>query len=756
MLRFIISVLFIFLINQAQVSAQKITKEDYERAVSFTWPKIKFEVAGLNINPHWYNDGKSFWYTKDEDEGMRYYQRSPPNYNEKELSDHAKMERLTSEITGDEERESKLPINDIELLEGGMIKLSIVGDEYVINLKNYKAQKSISEEEEEEEEMQGSHSPDGKWFVFRKDHNLFLKDKSSQKEYQLTDDGQEGYDYASYYGWFDKMYGEGGERPDRFIARWSDDSNYLMAPICDVRTADKMYMLDYSIDSLYRPKLSSYYRGSPGDTNMVYVIPAIFDIANKEKLNLDLPRKVHINYFQTIWSDNPNRIFGHDMKRGFQELNFVSVDLLSANIDTLIHEKSNTNIENFSYDIHENLDKILFLSERTGWRMLYAYDLESGETKALTTGEYVVKDLLHVDTLSKDIYFLASGKEQGWNPYHSALYKLNLDDPQITLLTPEQANHQISLSENEKIFLDNYSTIEKETVTVLRNLEDGSIISQISKADVSKVTERGYVSPETFVCKGRDGLTDIYGAIWRPSNFDPNKKYPVIDYSYTGPHTHVYPKNFLNGLRYMTQSLAELGFIVIRVDAMGSTGRSKAFRDVSYKNMGKNLEGHVIWIKALAEKYPWVDIDRVGIFGHSAGGYDAGHAVLEYPDFYKVAVASSADHDFRMEKAWWPEMYMGWPVDEKYHEVSNVTMAPNLKGKLLLVHGSLDDNVNASATFKFAEALIKADKDFDLLIIPSQRHGYQGKYRDYFNKKRWNYFVEHLLGAEPIWDFSFE
>ena len=216
----------------------------------------------------------------------------------------------------------------------------------------------------------------------------------------------------------------------------------------------------------------------------------------------------------------------------------------------------------------------------------------------------------------------------------------------------------------------------------------------------------------------------------------------------------MFPRSFVSGIARNNQALAELGFIVVTVDGLGTAGRSKAFHNVSYKNMGKNLTDHVLAIKELGKRYTWIDTTRVGIFGHSAGGYDAGHAVLEFPDFYKVAVASSADHDFRMEKDWWPEMYMGWPVDSTYHQVSNITMAGNLKGKLLIVHGGIDENVNPSATFKLAEALVKADKEFDMLIFPSQRHGYQGKFNDYFTKKLWNYFVEHLLDAKPVWDFQ--
>ncbi|MBV1888484.1 MAG: S9 family peptidase, partial [Urechidicola sp.] len=236
--------------------------------------------------------------------------------------------------------------------------------------------------------------------------------------------------------------------------------------------------------------------------------------------------------------------------------------------------------------------------------------------------------------------------------------------------------------------------------------------------------------------------------------FDASKKYPIIDATYTGPHTQRFPKSF--NWSFYNQSLAELGFIVVQMDGLGTSGRSKEFLNHSYKNMGNNLEDHVLAIKHLAEEYSYIDIDKVGIFGHSAGGFDTGHALLAFPDFYKVGVASSADHDFRMEKAWWPEMYMGWPVDESYEAVSNITMAPNLKGKLLLVHGGIDENVNPSATFKLAEALIKADKNFDLLILPSQRHGYTGKARSYFTKKRWNYFVEHLKGETPIWNFEWK
>ena len=273
---------------------------------------------------------------------------------------------------------------------------------------------------------------------------------------------------------------------------------------------------------------------------------------------------------------------------------------------------------------------------------------------------------------------------------------------------------------------------------------------EIGEAKISGFKD--WKAPEIFSAVAHDDQTTIYGALWKPTNFDPGVKYPIIDATYTGPHTHSFPTRYAQAIG--PQSFAELGFIVVRVAGLGSSGRSKAFHDYSYKNLGGGLEDHIQAIKQLGRKYSWMDTSRVGIYGHSAGGYDAGRALLAYPDFYKVGVASAGDHDHRMEKAWWPEMYMGWPVDSAYHLQSNITNAGNLEGKLLIVHGGIDENVNPSATFKLAEALINADKQFDMLILPSQRHGFRGKHQKYFTKLRWNYFLKHLRGLEPIWDIE--
>ena len=526
--------------------------------------------------------------------------------------------------------------------------------------------------------------------------------------------------------------------------------------MCEIRSGNKMYLLDYGVDSLYRARLLSYYRASPGDTAMVRMIPVFFNTETGDEWRRDDLRSTHTNPIGYEWSKEPGIIYQTNRMRGYQQIDLHRVDLRTKQSESLLSETSNTNLDNFETWLWEEAGKLIFASERSGWRQLYALDLKNKAISPITHGAYYVKSIVFLHKKANTIYYMGSGREAGRNPYFQNLYKINLEGTDNKLLTPENANHEVTASPDGQWFADNYSAPDQPTITVLRDAPTGKILQEMAKADVTGLLAMGYKYPETFTATARDGKTTIYGAIWKPSNFDPSKKYPVIDQSYTGPHTNMFPRSFQMALSRRNQCLAELGFVVLTVDGMGTAGRSKAFHNVSYKNMGQNLLDHKLAIEQLAKKYAWIDIERVGIFGHSAGGYDAGHAVLEFPDFYKVAVASSADHDFRMEKDWWPEMYMGWPVDSSYHAVSNITMAGNLKGKLLITHGGIDENVNPSATFKLAEALIKADKEFDMLILPSQRHGYTGIYNDYFTKKLWNYFVEHLLGAKPIWDFTWK
>jgi dipeptidyl-peptidase-4 len=347
------------------------------------------------------------------------------------------------------------------------------------------------------------------------------------------------------------------------------------------------------------------------------------------------------------------------------------------------------------------------------------------------------------------VYFTAAGREEGEDPYLVHLYRVDLDGSGLQNLTPEQAYHDVSLTPDKSYFVDNFSRADLPTKSVIRNLEDGVEVMDLEQADVQDIMDRGWNYPEPFAVKAADGITDIYGLIWRPTNFESSKKYPVIDQCYTGPHGITTPKTFRRALMSSANALSELGFILITVDGRGTAQRSKAFHDFSYRNLGRGCEDHIPAIQQLAEKYPYMDTERVGIYGHSAGGYDTARALLQWPEFYKVGVSSAGNHDHWMAKAWWPEQYMGYPVGEFYEEQSNITNAGKLEGKLLLVHGTMDDNVNPASTIRLVDALIKNNKDFDLIIIPTSQHGFRGEYGDYFMRKKWDYFVKHLHGVDP-------
>lgn len=737
------------LVSSQLIAQEPISKEDYESAISFLGHNItNKKLFNAFVEPQWFKDSTGLWYVHYSPENKTYKKLLFEEMDINDLFDHSKVALAIQKATGDTVNTNQLPIRSLEILEQDHITFSYKNEDFIINIEDYSIERKEGKESYNSSE---AISPDAKWIAYAENYNLFIKDTDSGTVKQLTHDGEKGYEYATWYGWGDIIEGENGDRPERFNANWSEDNQWIHANLVDFRTAEKMYLLDWSIDSLYKPKLLSYYRGSPGDTGMVYVSPVFINIKSGRMVRPDLPRVTHINQINIRPSAiDHSKVYLVYNQRGYQHLEMYSFNLETEELDLIYEEDSKTNIDNFTFELVEEKGLMLLLSEKSGWRQLYRLDLNTKEVSTITNGEYFIDQIEKVDQENERIYFSASGKELGRNPYFTHLYRIDFDGNELKLLTPENLHHRVDIG--AKYFVDNYSTVNIPTKTALRSLEDGTILKQISGATVHDLD--GWEAPEVFSTTARDGITTIYGAIWKPTNFDPQKKYPLIEMSYTGPHTQVFPRDFSRSL-YL-QNMCELGFIVMVVDGLGSSGRSKAFHDYSYKNLGGNLADHVLAIRYLGETFSWIDTNRVGIFGHSAGGYDAAHALLAYPNTYHVGVASSADHDHRMEKAWWPEMYMGWPIDSAYHQQSNVTMAGNLEGKLLITHGGIDENVNPSASFKLAEALIKADKPFDMLILPSQRHGYQGVHSKYFTKLRWNYFVEHLRGVEPIWDISWD
>lgn len=731
-----------------------ITEAHYRRAETFLQPNLEKLVYHINVHPHWLTDSTGFWHVTQTPEGKRFFLTVLEDQETKPAFDHNVLAQKLSEQTSKELSAADLPFSTIAFEREGKVSFSF-GEKRWHYHRN--SQELISEPIPSEAPEQGL-SPDGKLKAFIRDFNLYVKDVETGEETQLSKDGEYLYEYANTYGWYDLMEGEGGERPENFYVSWSPDSRKIFAYITDLRQAEKMYLLDYSIDTLYRPRLLSYYRGSPGDTTLVYNIPVVFHLDSGRKVKLDMLPIPHFNGVNFRWKESSEGMFGLYPHRGYKQADIIKADAHTGKVAVLASESSDTSVEYGSLIFRRiGEDKMLFSSQRSGWHHLYLHDWHSGAfLNPVTQGEFIVKNVVHVDEGRELIYFLAGGREPGRNPYYDHLYRENWDGSELVLLTPEDAHHQVSVSPCKQYFVDNYSRVDLPTTSVVRELYSGEKIFTISKANIDDLLATGWTPPIPFTAKGRDGQTDIYGIVYPPLDFSTRKKYPIIDYTYTGPHTAITPKSFSSALFNIQNPLRAFGFAVVVVDGMGTAHRSKAFRDVSYRDLGGNMACHVAAIRQLSEQYAWIDITRVGVYGHSAGGYDATRAMLMYPEFYKVGVASAADHDHRMEKAWWPEMYMGYPVEEFYNEQSNITNAHQLEGRLLIAHGGVDENVNPSATFKLAEYLISAGKDFDMLILPSTNHSFGRSDGDYFTKVRWNYFIRHLLPAEPLHNYQFQ
>ena len=574
-------------------------------------------------------------------------------------------------------------------------------------------------------------SPDGKWSASIRDYNLYVQNLETDEEIALTEDGTEEDAYS-----------------DRF--HWSPDSTKLL--VLRTRKGDerKVYLIESSPDDQLQPKLHNYSYLKPGDQIAIHK-PHLFHISDKS--HIAIPDELFPNPWsisEIRWSPDSGRFSFLYNQRGHQVLRIISVDAATGQPRAVIDEQSETFIDysgkQFSHYIND-ANEIIWMSERDGWNHLYLYDAETGNVKnQITKGPWVVRRVEDVNEEKRQIWFQAGGIRPEQDPYHIHFCRVNFDGTGLVVLTRSNGTHDITFSPDRRFFLDRWSRVDQPPVTELRSTEDGNLIFELERADWSMLLATGWQPPERFVAKGRDGKTDIYGIIIRPSNFDPGKTYPVIEKIYAGPHGAFVPKSF--GLQTREHAIAELGFIIVQIDGMGTSRRSKVFHNVCWKNLGDSgFPDRILWMKAAAAKYPYMDLTRVGIFGGSAGGQSTLRGLLAHGDFYKVGVADCGCHDNRMDKIWWNELWMGWPIGPHYEEQSNVTQAHKLQGKLLLTVGELDRNVDPASTMQVVDALIKADKDFDMLIVPGRGHGV-GEIL-YASRRRMDFFVRHLLGVEP-------
>jgi dipeptidyl-peptidase-4 len=725
--------------------------EDYRRAERFLPQNARKLVLNERVTPNWLDKGSRFWYKRDLRDGKLFLLVDPALNAVMPAFDHAKVAAALAAATGEAVSASNLPFDTFGFEKGETrIKFEAAKAVWIFDLKTGNLVKTEKTEERKDE----APSPDGKWTAFLRGYDLWLREAAGGAETQLSRDGIEGYAYGSSSPGLQEQVEAGDKPAPRSIeVLWSPDSKRILTWRIDERGAQRHHLLQFVPPGGQRAKLFSYVYELPGDEILTRGEPVVFEVEAKKLIPVECPPLLMpILMWKAagsgLWTEDGRRLYFAETVRGYQTARLYEADPSTGKARVVLTETSQTCVDpHMTYlAVVGNGAELVWGSERDGWCQLYLFDGRSGELKnRITSGEFVVREIVRVDEKKRQVYFIAGGREPGRDPYFRFLYRINLDGRGLTLLTPEDDDHNIRPSPDGAFALDTYSKIDTAPVSVLRRFPDGKIVRELEKADLEQLLASGWPKPEPFRVTGRDGKTDIYGVIYRPSNFDPSRRYPVIDGIYNGPQAVRTPKSFQASSH--DQALAELGFIVVTIDGMGTAMRSKAFHNVSYKNLGDSgLEDHILGLRQLAQRYPYLDLERVGIYGHSAGGYDSAHALLVHPEFYKVAVSSSGCHDNRADKVWWNELWMGYPVGDHYRAQANPTLAANLKGKLLLVHGDLDDNVHPAATLQLVDALIKANKDFDLLIMPNRHHGLGN---GYFVRKRWDYFVKNLLGVEP-------
>lgn len=734
-----LSVLLILSVSYRSLFSQ-VTASDYKRADDL--PKmVSNKVYYSDIGPQWIGSSTEFFYKMNTPDGIDFILVNAETLKKKPAFDRLKLAAALSKVTAAEADAKNLPLNNIRFSDGtGSFTFEWEKFTWNCRLKDYSIVKGDSIRDRADrngwdwgfpDETDGKPvtSPDKKWTAFIRNYNLFIKSESDKKEYQLSYDGGVGNYYSSY-------------------VTWSGDSRRICA--YRVIPAEK-HMINYVESSpadQLQPRHFSYEYQKPGDA-IPQKFPQIFDVETKKHIKVadnTLPNQYAIENIK--WSRDNSFVTFEYNKRGHQVYQVIKADAQSGDLTVVINETASTFIDYSGKYFRHDLDstrEIIWASERDGWNHLYLYDSPSGKLKnQITRGEWVVRNVVDVDDKARQIVFEAGGREAG-DPYYINYYRINFDGSGLVKLTDGEGTHTATFSKDKKYLTDTWSRVDQPPVTVLRSALDGRKLMDLEKADISRLTETGIRLPEPFTAKGRDGKTDIWGVIIRPINFDPSKKYPVIENIYAGPHSSFVPKSFTS-MTGMHQ-LAELGFIVVQIDGMGTSNRSKAFHDVCWKNIkDAGFPDRILWMKAAAAKYPYMDISRVGVYGTSAGGQNAAGAVLFHPEFYKVAVASCGCHDNRMDKMWWNEQWMGWPVGEEYAESSNVENAFRLRGKLLLLNGELDNNVDPSSTVQVVNALIKANKEFEYVLLPGMKHTSGGAYGE---RKRRDFFVRNLLGCNP-------
>jgi len=759
-----ISVAFVILLCLSPNILAEITEEDYARAEQFMLHSQKLAFK-LRVSPNWIQGSSRFWYRNDTRDGKEFVVVDPAKSVRRPAFDHSRLASSLSLGSGKAYEPHKLPFDSIEFTKDeNKILFDVDEDRWTCDLSSYKCAKVEGYTKPAPDRLL---SPDGKWAAFVKEHNLNLSPIPEGEDIQLTTDGEPYNDYGAraetstmaVTARLQKM-----KLPP--VAIWSPDSKKIITQRLDQRKVKDLYLLQNSPPGeSKRPVLHTYKYSMPGDVDVALCHFVLIDVDKRTVTEIEYePQPVTylspFNFQWVWWNEDSTKIYFIFSDRGVKEVRLCEVDSRTGKVREILRESTQTQIDlNVQFGLPPNVrilgggSEVIWFSERDGWGHLYLYDGKTGKLKnQITRGSWVVRDILHVEEPNRLVYFTAGGYEKDRDPYYRHLYTIKLDGTGLKLLTPEDADHTITASPDGKYFTDTYSRVDLPPKSVLRST-DGKVIRTMEESDVELLLEAGFTYPERFKVKARDGITDIYGIIIPPFNFDPEKKYPIIDGCYPGPQASRCPKSFFAGGGDI--ALSALSFVVINIDGMGTPLRSKAFHDVSYGNLGEagGLVDHVTGFRQLAATRPYLDLTRVGIYGHSGGGFMTGRAMVMFPDFYKVGVSGAGNHDQRGYVAMWGEKYHGLFEKDSYLSQATALLAKNLKGKLLISCGEMDDNVHPALTIQLIDAFIKENKDFDMLYFPNANHGY-GPVRNYWTRKTWDYFVEHLLGEDPPQEYA--
>jgi len=711
----------------------QVTAADYQRADSIM--KLN-DLVYLQVNRvNWIDSTSNLWYQVKTRDGMAFNLIDAAKATRKPMFETEKLVQQLNKQAGIKTTAKSIQPERMKVdLKANLIHFEFGKYFWTCNLKNYTLSKDSTVRARAPEPYWNDNfneldnkpvtSPDSVWVAFIKDYNVFVRNVKDKKEVQLSFDGSSGDFYSSYFS-------------------WSPDSKKLAVNKVRKNEDHFIYFVESSPKTQLQPILQKRNYLKPGDA-LPIKRPSLFNIETLKQIPVEVQSfENQFDLSNPKWRENSSAFTFDFNQRGHQVFQVVEVDGTSGTVRVIIDEQSKTFIDYSGKYFRHDLEKrgeIIWASERDGWNHLYLIDAKTGKVKTqITKGNWPVREVVKVDEKKGIILFKASGQNPDEDPYFIHYCKVNFDGSGLVDLTPEKMEHQATFSADYNYFADSYSTVTTTPVTVLRRTSDGKVMMELERADITDVLAKGWIAPEPFVAKARDGVTDIWGNIYRPTNFDPAKKYPIIEYIYAGPQSSFSQKAF-KPVSNNYSGLAELGFIVVQLDGMGTSNRSKAFQEVCFKNLkDAGFPDRILWIKAAANKYPYMDTTRVGLFGGSAGGQNTLSGLLFHPEFYKAGSSSCGCHDNRMDKMWWNEQWLGYPIGPQYTECSNVVNAAKLRGKLLLIVGEMDDNVDPASTMQVVNALITAKKDFELVVLPGSNHTLGG---DYGEQKRRDFFVK--------------